>query len=79
MTDLDVKALQNLLPEFDMKTLGRMINHAALLPALEDLELVIAQLKEIDLEAADRREWEATKDELLAETRRLGRRLCGEP
>ena len=75
---MDANTLQKLLPEIDPRCLARAINNVAVRPALEDLDLVLLQLQGNDLAATDKRDWERTRDELVAEVRRLSLRLAGE-
>ena len=76
---MDHGELHRLLPDLDGDLLSRAIERPALRSALEDLDVTLKELARCPAGTRDRSDWEETRDELLAEVRRLALRQAQKP
>jgi Mn-dependent DtxR family transcriptional regulator len=67
--------LHALIPEQTERSLGRALEHARVRAAVDDLDVALNHIERCREGSPSRKDWEATRDELLDEIRRLAQRL----
>jgi hypothetical protein len=72
---MNCKELHALIPELSEDALSRVLSHENIREVVKDLDQSLRHLKRCQENSAARKDWETTRDELLAEIRRLTLRL----